>query len=154
MTRFRREGNLPPVETMETAIGWSLLGAALPRAAVAFVAVAALVLASRPLDDLRGPRMVTAPAPAALALLAPAEEEQRPAVAVPSVARRVAPARRMAAVIRLVVPRSLPPLPRPFVTLVLRRLADPPFFYSSRTILLALETTRPPAHAGLTLQTQ
>jgi len=152
MTRFRREGNLPPVETMETAIGWSLLGAALPRAAVAFVAVAALVLASRPLDDLRGPRMVTAPAPAALALLAPAEEEQRPAVAVPSVARRVAPARRMA-VIRLAVPRSLPEIPRPFVRLVLRLPADlPPIAW--RTIILALETTRAPVHAGLTLQTQ
>lgn len=153
MARFRREGNLPPVEVRETAIGWAFIGAAFPRAAVAFVAVAALVLASRPLDDLRGPRPVTAPPPLTLASLAPAVEDLPPAVTVPSVARRVAPARRMSAVIRLAVPRSLPEIPRPIVRLVLRLPADlPPIAW--RTIILALETTRAPLHAGLTLQTQ
>ena len=151
--RVRREGNLPPLAALERAVGWSFFGGALPRTAVAFVAVAALVLMSRPLDDLRGPRNVTAPPTVALAVPAAVDGDARPAVAVSSVTRRVGPAHRLA-VIRVAVPRSVPSTPRPFVRLVLRRPADPPPIYASRTTVLALETTHAPAHAGLTLQTQ
>ena len=146
--RFRREGNLPPLEASEMAISWSFAGAALPRAAVAFVALLTLVLASRPLDDLRTPRPVTAPPPVALASLTPAAGAP-PALAVPSAARRVGQTRRPA-IVRLVVPRSLAAISLPVVRSAVERPADPPPADTPRTTFMI---ARAPLHAGLTIQT-
>jgi hypothetical protein len=167
--RYRREWNLPRFDGLETAVGWSLLGAALPRAAVALVALLTLVLASRPLDDLRIVRTVTAPPPVALALRTLADEAPPPALAVPSAPRRVAQTRR-SAVARLVVPRSLAAIPRPVVRLVVKRPVDlrpaverpvdlrpaverPAYSPPADTPRTTFVIARAPVHAGLTVQT-
>jgi hypothetical protein len=151
MARIRREGNLPHLDVLETAVSWSLLGAVLPRAAVAFVVLATFVLASRPLDDVRTPQTVTAPPPVALASRTPADEGSSPALAVPSAPRRVAQTRR-SAVARPFVPPPLPVISLPIVPAE-EPPEDSPPADTPRAIVLALETTRPPVHAGLTIQT-
>lgn len=152
--RIRSEGNLPPLEVLEKAVSWSLLGAASPRAAVAFVALVAFVLASRPLDDVRTPQTVTAPPPVALASRTPADQGPPPALAVPSASRRVGRIRGSAVAGRF-VPPPLPAISLPVAISLpaAERPADPPPADTPRAIVLALETTRPPVHAGLTIQT-
>ena len=147
--RFRREGNLPPLEASETAVGRFLLGAALPRAAVAFVALLTLVLASRPLDDLRTPRTVTAPPPVALASRPPADGEPSPAFTVPSAPRRVAQTRR-SAVVRRFVPRPPVAISPRVVRPTVERPADALPADTPRTTFMI---ARSPVHAGLTIQT-
>jgi hypothetical protein len=166
--RYCREWNLPRLDVLETAVGWSFAGAALPRAAVAFVALLTLVLASRPLDDLRTAQTVTALPPLAIASRTPADKKPLPALNVPSAPRRVAQTRR-STVARVFVP------PPPSAISLVRPVVKPPVDLrpvGKRPVDLRLAVERPadlppadtprttfaiasaPVHAGLTLQTQ
>jgi len=145
--RFRREWSLPPLKPSPTPVVAWLVGAAIPRAAVAFVALATLVLAARPLDDLRTPRAVT-----------PALSGVRPLVTV-SIPPELVPRPRAAARPRAVVlrratravpswPHAVPPVAPP----VYARIAPPEWpGPPSRSGPLVIASG--PMHAGLTTQT-
>jgi hypothetical protein len=130
--RLRREWNLRPIQGPAARFG---SGLELVRVAAMAVMVVSVVLAARPLDDVRPLRAMTPP-PQTVLVPVPVDEEVMPSLAVADAPRRALPPRA----VDVSSPRASPP-----ASVELSRPPGVP--YPSRILVASLP------HAGLTPQT-
>ena len=151
--QLRREWNLPPLAAGVTPFG--LLGGPVRVAAMALMLVT-VVLAARPLDDLRIPRAIVPPPRTVLVPPVTVDEEPMPSLAVAQVPRRAIPAPAASSSRRPSAPSAeiAQPAGASYLAVTVAHTAMPP-------VPPAVKTLRFPSwvavasvpHAGLTEQT-
>ena len=151
--QLRREWNLPPLAAGLTPFG---LHSELVRVAAMAVMLVSVVLAARPLDDLRIPRAIVPPPQTVLVPPVTVDEEPMPSLAVAQVSRRATPASAASSSRRPAAPSV--DISRPagasYLAVTVAHTAMPP-------VPRAVKTLRFPSwvvvaslpHAGLTEQT-
>jgi hypothetical protein len=143
--KLRREWNLPPLPAATDRYG--LRGELVRVAAMAVMAVS-LLLAARPLDELRMIRAIVQPPQTVLVPPAPVEEESVPSLAVAEVARRVATPS-----LRVATPSLSRPLGASYLGVTIAQTAMAPLPEQVRSRFPAEMTLAALPHAGLMQQT-